>query len=146
MFQFPACAPTMWVPHVSIRWVAPFGNPRIKGRLHLPEAYRSLPRPSSPHRAQASTVRPCFLFLFFSSEIVISSSIHRCMPAYNYFFISLCELTFLLVVVATLACRTTCHFYIQYVKEHSTKEVSVENNGFEPLTPCLQSRCSSQLS
>ena len=22
----------------------------------------------------------------------------------------------------------------------------VENNGFEPLTPCLQSRCSSQLS
>ena len=24
--------------------------------------------------------------------------------------------------------------------------LSVENNGFEPLTPCLQSRCSSQLS
>ena len=23
---------------------------------------------------------------------------------------------------------------------------AVENNGFEPLTPCLQSRCSSQLS
>jgi len=22
----------------------------------------------------------------------------------------------------------------------------VENNGFEPMTPCLQSRCSSQLS
>ena len=22
----------------------------------------------------------------------------------------------------------------------------VENNGFEPLTPCVQSRCSSQLS
>ena len=31
--------------------VAPFGNLRIKGRLHLPEAYRSLPRPSSPPRA-----------------------------------------------------------------------------------------------
>ena len=26
------------------------------------------------------------------------------------------------------------------------KEGEVENNGFEPLTPCLQSRCSSQLS
>ena len=24
--------------------------------------------------------------------------------------------------------------------------LQVENNGFEPLTPCLQSRCSSQLS
>ena len=29
-------------------WVVPFGNPRIKGHLHLPEAYRSLSRPSSP--------------------------------------------------------------------------------------------------
>ena len=31
--------------------VAPFGNLRIKGCLHLPEAYRSLSRPSSPLRA-----------------------------------------------------------------------------------------------
>ena len=29
-------------------WVVPFGNPRIKGHLHLPGAYRSLSRPSSP--------------------------------------------------------------------------------------------------
>ena len=32
-------------------WVVPFGNPRITGHLHLPEAYRSLSRPSSPVRA-----------------------------------------------------------------------------------------------
>jgi hypothetical protein len=37
-------------------WVAPFGNPRIKGYLHLPEAYRSLSRPSSPPRAKASAI------------------------------------------------------------------------------------------
>ena len=29
-------------------WVVPFGNPGIKGYLHLPRAYRSLSRPSSP--------------------------------------------------------------------------------------------------
>ena len=29
---------------------------------------------------------------------------------------------------------------------HRTILLTVENNGFEPLTPCLQSRCSSQLS
>ena len=34
--------------HSSNVWVVPFGNPRIKGYLHLPEAYRSLSRPSSP--------------------------------------------------------------------------------------------------
>ena len=38
--------------------VAPFGNPRIKACLRLPEAYRSLPRPSSPLCAKASTVNP----------------------------------------------------------------------------------------
>ena len=39
----------------SACWVVPFGNPRINGHLHLPEAYRSLSRPSSPPRAKAST-------------------------------------------------------------------------------------------
>ena len=28
--------------------VTPFGDPRIKARLRLSEAYRSLPRPSKP--------------------------------------------------------------------------------------------------
>ena len=28
--------------------VVPFGNPRVKGHLHLTGAYRSLSRPSSP--------------------------------------------------------------------------------------------------
>ena len=44
-----------------LRWVAPFGNLRINGYLHLPTAYRSLSRPSSPLRAKASSVRPFLL-------------------------------------------------------------------------------------
>ena len=35
-------------------WVAPFGNLRIKACVPLPEAYRSLLRPSSPDDAKAS--------------------------------------------------------------------------------------------
>ena len=35
----------------SSGWVAPFGNLRIIAYLQLPEAYRSLSRPSSPLRA-----------------------------------------------------------------------------------------------
>ena len=45
----------------SGNWVVPFGNPRIKGYLLLPRAYRSLSRPSSPPRAKASTGRPNLL-------------------------------------------------------------------------------------
>ena len=40
------------------RRVPPFGHPRVKACLQLTEAYRSLPRPSSPSRAKASTVCP----------------------------------------------------------------------------------------
>ena len=38
--------------------VSPFGHPRIKACLRLPEAYRSLLRPSSPLCTKASTVNP----------------------------------------------------------------------------------------
>ena len=47
----------------STGWVAPFGNLRIEGYLHLPEAYRSLSRPSSPLRAKASAIRSYLLSL-----------------------------------------------------------------------------------
>ena len=35
----------------STCWVVPFGDPRVKGHLHLTGAFRSLSRPSSPVRA-----------------------------------------------------------------------------------------------
>ena len=38
--------------------VSPFGYPRINDRSHLPAAFRSVPRPSSPLGAKASTERP----------------------------------------------------------------------------------------
>ena len=46
--------------------ISRFGNPRIKGCLLLPEAYRSLPRPSSASGAKASTIHPCSLTIFFN--------------------------------------------------------------------------------
>ena len=39
-------------------WVAPFGNPGINVRSQLPQAFRSVPRPSSPLGAKASTRCP----------------------------------------------------------------------------------------
>ena len=39
-------------------WVAPFGDPGINDRSHLPRAFRSVPRPSSPLSAKASTRCP----------------------------------------------------------------------------------------
>jgi hypothetical protein len=50
----------------SLGWVAPFGDPRINDCSHLPAAYRSVPRPSSPLSAKASTRCPSTLDLVFS--------------------------------------------------------------------------------
>ena len=49
------------VTRVAPRWVAPFGHPGITACVQLPQAYRSLPRPSSPLCAKASTVRRTLL-------------------------------------------------------------------------------------
>ena len=60
MFQFPGFASTAYV--FSCRypcgWVAPFGYPRINTCSRLPVAFRSVPRPSSPPGAKASTECP----------------------------------------------------------------------------------------
>ena len=63
MVHFPALPPPALCIQTGVRrhdpsWVSPFGHPRIKARLQLPEAFRSLPRPSSTSSAKAFTVRP----------------------------------------------------------------------------------------
>ena len=60
MFQFAGFAShaygfSMGYPY---GWVAPFGDPGINDRSHLPRAFRSVPRPSSPLSAKASTRCP----------------------------------------------------------------------------------------
>ncbi len=51
------CIQRMIHGHCSM-WIAPFGYLRIKARLQLPAAFRSLPRPSSAPSAKAFALRP----------------------------------------------------------------------------------------
>ena len=73
MFQFPGFSPHelcihSWVTRHYSRWVSPFGDLRIEGRLRLPGAYRSLPRPSSTSCAKASAVRPRYLVHYLGRQ------------------------------------------------------------------------------
>ena len=112
--------------------VAPFGNLGIKGYLHLPQAYRSLSRPSSPPRAKASAMRPCLLLVLpttYGRYILSALTL--------LFYVTSCQRSFYQGL--TMNC--------QLLSDNTTVNMTrVENNGFEPLTPCVQSRCSSQLS
>ena len=56
---------SMHVDRVLLCRVSPFGNLRINGYLHLPEAYRSLSRPSSAPDAKAFPLRSYQLDLLF---------------------------------------------------------------------------------
>ena len=63
MVHFPALPSAgLWIqpgiPQHDSRWVAPFGDPRVKAHLQLTGAYRSLSRPSSTPGAKAFTVHP----------------------------------------------------------------------------------------
>ena len=60
--------------------VAPFGYLRIKTCLQFPEAFRSLPRPSSPPEAKASTVRSCNLL----SVVLIESQELMCLHLFSF--------------------------------------------------------------
>lgn len=56
MVQFPQFSLAILLIYIAIcrhysTWVPPLGNQRIIACLQLPVAYRSLPRPSSPHGA-----------------------------------------------------------------------------------------------
>ena len=49
-------------------------------------------------------------------------------------------LTFVRILLVTFYFLSICQ------RTYPCKQGTVENNGFEPLTPCVQGRCSSQLS
>ena len=109
--------------------VFPFGDPRIRGHLHLPAAYRSLSRPSSHVRAKASSVRPFLLSLAPAGPKGTAEGYTSAVLSY----------------VSCLVFLTTCSV-CQRSPGYACMRPDVENIGFEPMTPCLQSRCSSQLS
>jgi hypothetical protein len=68
MFHFPGLAPFR-VTGLAPRRVSPFGHPEITARVQLPQAYRSLPRPSSPLDAKASTV----CLIAFDLDLVVGT-------------------------------------------------------------------------
>ena len=83
-----------------------------------------------PFLLHSNKTRPCRLSAVPGTETAAAGA-----PAH----------TFSCIVEKTLVHLQSCLSNMSkiYRRQHAA---NVENNGFEPLTPCLQSRCSSQLS
>ena len=81
MFQFPGLAPFR-VTDLAVRRVSPFGHPGLTAHVQLPQAYRSLSRPSSPLDAKASTV--CLIAFDLKSVVGVDSSHLITHSSFNY--------------------------------------------------------------
>ena len=119
------------------RRVSPFGHPRVAGHLPLTAAFRSLSRPSSPPRATGIPHAPLFSFLSpYLKRLALRTPPRRGTRRGRAFST--------LVVVARFLYQLdfSLRFFTLRVPNMSMTSFSVEDNGLEPLTPCLQSRCS----
>ena len=132
-------------------WVSPFGHCRINACCQLPDTFRRLPRPSSPLTAKASTVCAYSLDHITPSRLGISVQHFAYLPQRHVWF----DRTKTLVTsqvfkehatdfnVRTSSIRkcAQCHPRVICFRAIAREEL-VELTGIEPVTPCLQSRCS----
>ena len=137
---------------VAVAWwhlfhrVSPFGHPRVAGHLPLTAAFRSLSRPSSPPRATGIPHAPFLSFLVPSRK----AGQARAPPCLVDLLCRYSSLDRSLNSISSLRfSRLTCSeknkfllFFTLRVPNMSMTSYHVEDNGLEPLTPCLQSRCS----
>ena len=82
------------VDRVLLCRVSPFGNLRINGHLHLPEAYRSLSRPSSAPDAKAFPLRSFALDLLSCCQEGLALVLKRLNYAGSEFFEIVCVTLF----------------------------------------------------
>ena len=111
-----------------LRWVSPFGYLRIVAYLQLPEAFRSLSRPSSAPDAKAFPLRSSSLDLSSKQTPLIPFPSTPCGPAEN--FISLCcfsspnmtrfaGLLFGVVVLPTYKLCRKIHLWFLFFKNYA---------------------------
>ena len=138
MFQFPPLASPLIVVMTALQAAGLShsetpGSPGICPSPRIIAAYRVL------HRLREPRHPPCALIIFSLRSRHSTAAPSGGRGAHAHTFSCIYCFTFLWLVSTVLL--------VQHVKDRSRKNFRrVENNGFEPLTPCLQSRCSSQLS
>ena len=125
--------------------VSPFGNLRIKACVPLPEAYRSLLRPSSPDDAKAFTVG-CNWFYANATLGVYFTHLQKKLLTLNFQRTKVFASP-LVSHPRGIPPRGCLFTHCQAGQPSATRRVRmVGPDGFEPSTPRLSSACSNQLS
>ncbi len=150
MFQFARLAPhalciQAWVRAHYHAWVSPFGHRGINACCQLPRAFRRLPRPSSPLTAKASTVDAYSLDHITRSRLRIDQHTSISPNCLNDTSSSARARRLLRPKFSKSLAWTSTSGKIKFFSVRSIQRKAsklVELTGIEPVTPCLQSRCS----
>ena len=138
-------------------WVPPFGNLRVNGYVLLTAAYRSLSRPSSAPSAKASS--RCSLYLTIHCLMRVTSGLHSLLFTRCEFVSGFSQQIVIWWIVHTLfsnsfqsrlvsrfvvylSLHLVCYSIFKVRLDQLSADQVVENKGLEPLTPCVQGRCS----
>ena len=119
MFQFPALA--SYESRIVSLQDTGLSHSEISGSKVICTSPKLIAAYHVLHRLREPRHPPCALAYFLSSSGPKTGSLIYTFSLYFYFL-------------------------YHHVKDRFPKEGRVENNGFEPLTLCVQGRCSSQLS
>ena len=133
---------------VLLRRVAPFGDPRIDAYVQLPEAFRSLSRPSSAPDAKASPLRSFQLDLFwFSLSRIMQTQLQDLfqkivgLPLFFAFPLLPCfSHHYTIVQFSRCSFRHKARIQCLFLSIELQSYDLVEISGIEPLTSCLQGR------
>ena len=131
------------VDRVLLCRVSPFGNLRINGHLHLPEAYRSLSRPSSAPDAKAFPLRSFALDLISCCQEGLALVLKRLNYAGSEFFEIVCVTLFEKFHKSFLFPSVACSSYlVTLFSFQGASPVSFETRSKHSilLNACIQSR------
>ena len=145
MFQFPPFASLLKVRIITLQVIG-LSHSEIPGSRvictypGLIAAYHVL------HRLREPRHPPCALSFFLLPAAMTSCADMRTSDRAAHTFGCIGCGSFYLQSCLCQYVKDRCRFRSRGPDVRTVNDGLVENNGFEPLTPCLQSRCSSQLS
>ena len=145
MFQFPAFASLIYIVIITLQVIG-LSHSEIPGSKVICTYPRLIAAYHVLHRLREPRHPPCALICFRQYQ----GRFITCLDC-SYFQLLIFFLLQSTVLLVSICQRTHARFELSLTDYACAASISiltdkVENNGFEPLTPCLQSRCSSQLS
>ena len=135
MFQFRGFTTSICLQHIRLPHSDIYG---YNGRLHLPVAFRSLPRPSSSPGAKASPIRPYFASI--SRNHILHATALLFFNSLNLYYLNTLHLKSIIAFPSLVNELFTCLYPLSIQRQandhckYSRRLIIANHSGIEPET------------